>query len=184
MKYGGKHLGADHLIQRLSSRYLKWTAYGLVILLTAILQSLPHFLPVLGSARPTLMVPVTVCIAMFEGPIGGAAAGVFGGVLWDLFSDRLLGFNALILLIICCICGLMSQLFIRNNLISSMLMTAAALFVQGLINWFLNDFLLESSQALFALINFTLPGFFYSLILTPPLYLAVYKVSKLLRNRE
>ncbi len=135
MRYRGK-TGAGHFISRLSSRYIKWTAYGLVILLTSILQSIPNSLPPIGGARPALMVPVVDCIAMFEGPIGGAAAGVGGGILWDLFSDRLLGFNALLLLIICCACGLMSQMLIRNNLVSSMLMTAAALFVQGLINWF------------------------------------------------
>lgn len=183
MKSEGK-TGAGHLISRMSGRYIKWTAYGLVILLTTILQSLPHFLPAVGYAKPILIVPVAVCIAMFEGPVGGAAAGIAGGFLWDLFSDRLLGFNALLLLILCCACGLLSQLLIRNNLLSSTLMTAAALFVQGLLNWFFYDLLLENEQALTALIHFTLPGFFYSLILTPPLYLAVYSVVRFLRSRE
>ncbi|MDD2362463.1 MAG: rod shape-determining protein MreD [Oscillospiraceae bacterium] len=183
MKYRGK-MGAGHFISSLSSRYIKWTAYGIVILLTSILQSLPNFLPPIGGARPALMVPVVVCIAMFEGPVGGAAAGVAGGILWDLFSDRLLGFNALLLLIICCACGLMSQLLIRNNLISSMLMTAAALFIQGLISWFFYDFMFENQQALTALLSLSIPGFFYSLFLTPPIYFVVYSVAKILRNRE
>lgn len=183
MKSGGK-LGASNLINRLSSRYLKWTAYGLVILLASILQSLPNFLPVIGCARPTLIIPIVVCIAMFEGPVGGAAAGVAGGILWDIFSDRLLGFNALLLLIICCACGLMSQLLIRNNLISSMLMAAAALFAHGLIDWFIYDLMLENDQPLNTLLWYTAPGFVYSLLLTPPLYFAVYFVARLLRNRE
>ncbi|HCA30883.1 MAG TPA: rod shape-determining protein MreD [Ruminococcaceae bacterium] len=183
MKYRGR-LGASHLIKRLSSRYLKWTAYGLIILLTTILQSLPHFPPEIGGARPTLIIPVVVCIAMFEGPVGGAAAGVAGGILWDVFSDRLLGFNALLLLIICCICGLLSQLLIRNNLISSMLMAAAALVFHSLIDWFIYDLMLENDQALNVLLWFTLPGFIYSLILTPLLYYVIYSVAKLLRNRE
>ncbi|MDD3692810.1 MAG: rod shape-determining protein MreD [Oscillospiraceae bacterium] len=179
-----ERLNAGRLINRLGSRYLKWTAYGLVILLTIILQSLPRFLPQLLSAKPLLIIPVVVCIAMFEGPVDGAAAGVCGGILWDLFSDRLLGFNALILLILCCACGLMSQLLIRNNLLSTLMMTAATLFVQGILSWFFYDLLLDFENSLTALLYFTLPGIFYTLILTPPIYLAVYAVARILRNRE
>jgi rod shape-determining protein MreD len=177
-------LGASHLINRLSSRYLKWTAYGLILLLTSILQSLPRFLPEIGGSRPILIIPVVVFIAMFEGPVGGASAGIAGGILWDLFSDRLLGFNALLLLIICCACGLMSQLLIRNNLISSMLMTAAALFSHGIIDWFIYDLMLENDQPLNMLLWYTIPSFFYSLILAPLLYLLIYHVSRTLRNLE
>ncbi|NLN81783.1 MAG: rod shape-determining protein MreD [Clostridiales bacterium] len=177
-------LGAGNLIKHLSSRYLKWTAYGLVILLTVILQSLPHFPPEIGNARPSMIIPVVVCIAMFEGPVGGASAGVAGGILWDLFSNRLFGFNALLLLIVCCACGLMSQLLIRNNLISSALMTTAALFIHGMIEWLVYDLGFEGEQAFNALLWFRIPGFFYSLLLTPALYFAVYSVAKLLRNRE
>jgi hypothetical protein len=75
MKDGNKSK-AYHQVQRLSVRYLKGTAYGLVILLTAIIQSLPHALPSFGGARPLLIIPVVVCIAMFEGPVNGAIAGI------------------------------------------------------------------------------------------------------------
>lgn len=183
MKPNGK-LNAGSLINRLGIRYIKWTAYGLVILMTFILQSLPHFIPPVWGVKPFLIVSVTVCIAMFEGPVGGGAAGISGGILWDLFSDRLLGFNALILLILCCACGLLSQLLIRNNLLSSSIMVAASLVVQGLINWFFYDFMFNYSQSLTALLHFTLPGILYTLILTPPVYIAVYAVARLLRNRE
>lgn len=171
-------------IERLSSRYLKWAAYGLVILLACILQSLPRLFPAVGGAHPLLVVPVVVCIAMFEGPIGGAAAGIAGGILWDLFSVRLLGYNALMLMMICCFCGLMAQLLIRNNLLSSMLMTAAALLVQGLLDWFFNHVLISQPEPLYALTHITLPNMAYSLILTPLLYWIVYRVARALRKRE
>lgn len=171
-------------IQRLSSRYLKWTAYGVVILLSTILQSLPRLFPSVGGSHPILVIPVVVCIAMFEGPIGGAAAGIAGGILWDLFSDRLLGFNALLLLFICCACGLMAQLLIRNNLLSSLLMTAAALFSQGILDWFFNVVLLSESEPVYILLHLTLPNMLYSFVLTPIIYFIVYAMARKLRNRE
>ncbi|HQD37347.1 MAG: rod shape-determining protein MreD [Clostridiales bacterium] len=177
-------LGASRLINKLGKRYLKWTAYGLILLIASIAQSLPRFLPEIGSARPVLIIPIAVFIAMFEGPVGGASAGVAGGILWDLFSDRLFGFNALLLLIICCACGLMSQLLIRNNLISSMLMAAAALFTHGIIDWFIYDLMLENDQPLRVLLWCTLPGFVYSLAIAPLLYLLIYHAARRLRNIE
>lgn len=179
-----KRLNAGRQMNALSQRYLKWTAYGLVLLVTAIMQSLPHFLPALGGARPLLLIPVTVCIAMFEGPVGGAAAGVAGGILWDLFSDRLLGSNALLLMILCCACGLLSQLLIRNNFISSSIMTACVLVVHGLADWFFYEVLTQHDEMVYALFHFTLPAIGYSLVLTPLVYFAVYAVSRMLRNRE
>lgn len=171
-------------MQRLSIRYLKWTVYGLLLLLACILQSLPHLFPSFGGSRPLLVIPVAVCIAMFEGPIGGAAAGIAGGILWDLFSDRLLGFNALLLLFICGACGLLAQLLIRNNLISSLLMTAAALITQGVLDWFFNVVLVSQPEPIYALLHFTLPDMLYSLILTTPIYFIVYAAARKLRKRE
>lgn len=169
---------------RMSSRYLKWTVYGLILILTSVLQSLPDFPPRIFGVRPILMVTVTVCIAMFEGPVGGAAAGVAGGLLWDLFSDRLLGFNAFLLLIICCICGLLSQLLIRNNLLSSSLMAAAALFVQGIADWFFNYVLPSQSEPFYALFRLALPTVLYSLAVTPLLYIGIYAAKKFLLKHD
>ncbi len=168
----------------LSKDYLKWAAYGLILILTTIVQALPHGLPTIAGGRPLLMIPVVVCIAMFEGPVDGAIAGMAGGLLWDLFSDRLLGFNALILLILCCACGLLSQLLIRNNLISSMLMVCASLIVQGVLDWFFNHVLVRQPEPLYALLHLTIPRIVYTLVLTPLLYLVVYAVCRFLRSHN
>jgi len=116
-------VGSRNPLQRLSRRYLTWTAYGLLIVAAVILQSLPRGLPVIGGVRPVLIVPLVVCAAMYEGPVGGAAAGIAAGLLWDMFSDRLLGFHALLLLIVGCACGLLVRLLIRNNLLSALLLS-------------------------------------------------------------
>lgn len=123
-------------MRKLSDRYLQWTAYGLLILLTILVQATPKLLPAVFGARPLLIVPLVVCIAMFVGPIGGASAGIAGGILWDLYADRLLGFNALLLLFIGCACGLLVRLLMRNNLLTAMLLSAAALLFQGFMDWF------------------------------------------------
>ena len=115
-------------VPRLAGRYIKWTAYGLLILLFSTPQPTPR------------LIPLTVCIAMYAGPVGGAAAGIAGGFLWDLYSDRLLGFNALLLLAVGCACGLLVRLLLRNNLLSALLLVGGALLFQGLADWFFTVF--------------------------------------------
>lgn len=86
-------------------------------------------------------------------PVGGAAAGVAAGLLWDMYSTRLLGFNALLLLVIGCACGLLVRLLIRNNLLSAMLLTAAALVIQGVADWLGNYVILVIPDAGFVLLH-------------------------------
>lgn len=121
---------------------------------------------------------------MFTGPIGGAAAGIAGGLLWDLYSDRLLGFNAIVLLIICCACGLLVRLLIRNNLLSALLLAAGALLFQGLMDWFFNYVLLRGSEPWYMLLHLTLPNALYTLILSPLLYGLTRLIAHILRKRE
>lgn len=179
----GKKLNGNEQMRRLQGRYLKWTAYGLMILLACILQSTPHLFTILG-ARPLLIVPVVISIAMFTGPVGGAAAGIAGGLLWDLYADRLLGFNALLLLILGCACGLLVHVLIRNNLLSAMLLIGGALLVQCLADWFFNHVLLGLDHPFYLLLHQVLPNMAYTLIVAPLLYGLTLLIARLLRRRE
>ena len=180
---GGKLKEKDPM-RRLGTRYLKWTAYGLLILLACIVQAAPRMIPSIAGARPLLIIPMVVCIAMFVGPVGGGAAGVAGGLLWDMFADRLLGFNALLLLCIGCAAGLLVRLLIRNNLLSALLLCAAALLLQGMADWFFTYVLMAEREPLFVLIHQILPNMLYSLVVSAPLYGIALLTARILRNRE
>ena len=167
------HIGSHNPMPKLGRRYLKWTAYGLILLLALLLQSAPHLFPVVAGGRPVLLLPLAVAIAMFEGPVGGAAAGVAAGLLWDLFSSRLLGFNALILLFV-----------MRNNLLSFLMLTGGTLVIQGILDWFVNHVLVSQAEPVYTLLHILLPNAVYTLALSPLLYAAVYGTARLLRRRE
>lgn len=179
-----KPLKDPNPLPRLGHRYLEWTAYGLLILLAYLLQSTPRLLPAVFGARPLLMIPMTVAVAMFTGPVGGAAAGIACGLLWDLHSTRLLGFNALILMAIGCAAGLLVQLLIRNNLLSSLLLTLPALLLQGSLDWAFNYVLLAREGTIFWLLRGILPDLLYTLAVSPLVYGAVLLAARLLKRRE
>ena len=157
---------------------------GLLILGAGLLQMAPRVFPAVFGARPLLLIPIVVSIAMFEGPVGGAAAGIAGGLLWDLYADRLFGFSALFLMAICCACGLLVRLLIRNNLLSALLLVTGSLLVQGLSDWCFNFVLFKEEELLFLLLYHVLPAMAYTLALSPLVYGLVYGITRVLRNRE
>ena len=116
--------------------------------------------------------------------LGGAAAGIACGILWDLYGARLLGFNALLLLVTGCLCGLLITLLMRNNLLTALLLSAAALLFVGLMNWLCYTVLLAEPEPGFILVRRILPSLAYSFVLTPLLYGGTFLTARILKRRE
>lgn len=167
---------------RLNSRVVEVLAYGLLILILGLWQAAPRGWPVIGGGRPLLLVPLVAAVAMFAGPVGGGAAGVAAGLLWDMYSNRLFGFNALVLLIIGCAVGLLVRLLLRNNVLSAFLLTAGSVVAQALVDW-LCYYLLPGREGVLLLLQRTvLPNVVYTLVLALPIYGLVRFVTKILKK--
>ena len=164
-------------------KYVRWTAYGLLLLVAFLLQSAPHALEI-GRTKPLLLVPLVVAIGLFTGPVGGGAAGAVAGFLWDLYADRLPGFHGLLLLCIGCVSGLLVVLLMRNNLLTATLLCAGALFLQILYDWGLSYCLYGGDRPFAALWGTYLPTAGYTLLVSPLLYIAAFGVTRFFRKRD
>ena len=169
---------------RLHNHAIEALVYGLLILLLGMWQQAPHGWPTIVGGRPLLLVPLVAAIAMFTGPVGGAAAGVGAGLLWDLYSTRLFGFNALVLLAIGCAVGLLVRLLLRNNPLSALLLTSGSVVAQTIVSWLCTDLLPGKDGVLLLLWRTVLPNTVYTLVLCLPVYLLVRGVTKALKKRE
>ena len=170
------------LTARINRLYLRWVAYGLILLFVSLLQAAPRLFPAFFGAHPVPLVPFVVCIAMFEGPMVGAAFGVGGGLLWALYADRLFGFDALLLLAIGCMCGLLVQVFLRKNWLTSLLLNGAVLLLYVLVDWLLRYVLFRNAEAVYALLHILLPNALYTFILSPLVYVLIYRVARSMRE--
>ena len=101
-----------------------------------------------------------------------------------MYADRLFGFSALFLMAICCACGLLVRLLIRNNLLSAMLLFSGALLTQGLMDWFFNYVLWMKEDPLYMLGRMLLPDMAYTLVVSPLLYGLTLLIAKTLRKRD
>lgn len=169
---------------KVDKMYLRWFAYGLILLLVSVLQCAPRVFPAIGGAHPVPLIPMVVCIAMFEGPLTGAGVGVGAGILWAVYTDRLFGFDALLLLVTGCVCGLLVQVLIRNNWMSALLLNGTVLVAYTLIDWLVRFVLFADEGALFALWYILLPNMLYTFALYPLIYWIAYRVARGLRETE
>ena len=159
-------------------KMLKWAIYTVIVLLTAVFQGTPHFLPVITSVMPLIVIPCVITIAMFEGETAGAAFGIFGGLLWDIENGRVFGFNAFFLMLMCVLVSLLIQNLFRNTIVSCVLFCACAAFIQQVVTWFFFVYLAGSEQFLVSLFRIILPTVAYTVLFELLFYFLIKYINK------
>lgn len=158
-----------------AKRYL---IYALIIFASHIFQNTLCIFPELFSVRPILLISATVCIAMFEGEIVGAGAGLFAGLLWDTVTVTADGYNALYLTVACAVCGVLLRILMRNNIVTFTMMNSAitVIYVLTYILFFISVRGIGGEGYLF--LRYYLPMIIYTLILTPLWYILIRTVYR------
>lgn len=100
--------------RRSRSQLLKWGCYVLALFVCAALQTTPGLFQ-LGEAKPLLVLPLCLAVAVFEGEFAGALLGAVGGLLWDCTAGRTVGMLALELLLLCFAVSVLVQLYLQVN---------------------------------------------------------------------
>ena len=151
----------------LSRVRLKWVAYGLELFLIYIIQSTPNLLPSFLGVKPLLLVVFAISISMFEGENSAMWVGLAAGALMDLSSSRVFGFNTLLLMIVCYVCGVLVVFLMRNNIVSAMVLGTAGLLLIGLLRWFFFYALWGDTKTGYYLYAIMLPQVVYSAAAMP-----------------
>ncbi len=79
----------------------------------AALQTTPGLFQ-LGQAKPLLMLPLCLAVAVYEGEFAGALLGTVGGLLWDYTAGRTVGMLALEMLLLCFAVSVLVQLYLQS----------------------------------------------------------------------
>ena len=167
-----------------SQNVLSWILYGVSAFLLFLTQMAPRFFPVIMNARPMPLILLVVCVAMFEGPYMGAGIGVIAGLLWDLYSFRVFGLHAFLLMAIAVMVGLLVQWILRANFISGMLLCVSGVLTHSLMEWLVCYALFMHSETWTVAVKVYLPNALYTVLLAPIMYGAVLLLARFLRRRK
>lgn len=155
---------------------LKWVLYSVLLLLFYALQTTPGLFQIFG-AKPVLILSLAVCVSMYEGVMSSAMFSMVAGLLWDISSDKLFGFNGLIFLC----CGLMISLlciyFLHTKLWNSLLFCGVTLLLQGLLDYAFYYAMWNLDHSYLILTRTILPNAAYTLAVTPLVFLLIRQVE-------
>ena len=149
--------------RRNRSQLLKWGCYVLALFVGAALQTTPGLFQ-LGEAKPLLILPFCLAVAVFEGEFAGALFGVVGGLLWDYTAGRTVGMLALELLLLCFAVSVLVQLYLQANPANFTIIAAATAVGVLSLDWLFFYYMPGYSQAGLRYLTFVLP----SAVLTIP----------------
>lgn len=153
------------------------TAFAVLIVFTAVLQNTGGLFPKIFGAGAMLLVPLTVCIAMFENDVGGMMFGLLSGVIWDFYSPYTDGFYAIILIAAGYAGSFLIARYMRNNVVTATVYCAVASFLCATL-YFLIFILSKSGEgAGRAYLRFYLVSVIYTVLLTPLYYFFVRMIA-------
>ena len=170
------------MIRIFNPKSLKWTAYILLFLALYLLQFTPGLFPQIAGIRPVFLVQAVVMIAMLDGDLNGAVTGIVAGLLWDFGSNRIIGFNAILLMLIGCVCGLLITYLMRINLITALILCGSAIFLVELCDWFFYYVIWGYENSIFVFFRYYFPTMIFSALLIPCYFYGIRKILSRLIN--
>ena len=165
------------------NKLIRYLAYVLELLVLFMLQETPGLLPSIFGARPVLLFPAVVAIAMLEPEVPALLFGVGGGLFCDFGLSGMLGFHALVLGVLCFFISLVIRAYLQNNMATAILTGVWSIGLVVLAQWFFLYFFQYSYPA-YALTHHYLPKYFYTLLFLPLLYLLNRGLSQALGAQE
>ena len=152
------------------NKILRYTSYGIEVLLFYILQGVPNLIPEIFGGRPLLLIPLAICIACFEEEIPAMAFGVACGVMMDIGTGTHIGFYTITMTIICFFLGYFSDNYFNTKLLS--VLALAVIIIPVLISMeFLFFYILKGYEGVgYYYLHHTLATAGYTFVTTPVFY--------------
>ena len=128
--------------------------------------------------RPIWVLPFAVAISMCEDVVSAAVFGSLSGLLCDLGSQALFGFNGLLVLCGCVTISLLSFFLIKVNWKSASLLGGALAVVRALLEFFFFYLIWGYENIQLVFIHSVLPMLVYTTALMPLFLLLVRKIKE------
>ncbi len=156
----------------------------LLVLLCYVLQCTLFSRLALASIKPNLMLIVTASVGFMRGTKDGMLTGFFAGLLMDIQFGAILGFYALIYLLIGYVNGLFEQMYFYEDIKLPLVLTAASEFAYGLVVYVLMFLLRSEFNFLHYFSHIIIPELIYTIVVTLGVYPLILFINRKLEAEE
>ncbi len=173
MDYISKLGGKNTVIRR--------TLLVILILITFSFQQTGGLFPELFGAKAMLLIPLTVCISMFEREFAGIFFGLLAGASMDAFSSQSMIFNSLFFTVAGFAAGSLITYLMRNNLLCAGLLTAVFAIIYTSLNFIIYYSPTLGASPVYVYFRYYFASAIFTVILTPVYYFMIRAISKHLK---
>ncbi len=168
--------------RRISSRekrnlVIRWVLYALIILFCYVTATAGSF------RKPLLLIPVALCIASYAREHTALLIGLLCGFLLDITCGKLLGFNALILMLMCTGISLLYKHYLMHRVLNFLFLNAVGTLIQGGLDFFFYYAIWDYSNVSRIFTHHIVPCCLYTIISSLVVYIIIHNINRLLRPR-
>lgn len=146
---------------------VQWVILGLLALLC-------YFLMTSGSfVKPLLLIPLALCVSAQVSEIQATAVGVAAGLLMDIACGKLLGYNAVWMVMCCVAVSLLHSYYLREKLLNILALTAVCTAVQGYLDFMFYYAIWGHENVSLVYMHVMLPSGIMTIIGTIPIWFLV-----------
>ncbi len=131
-----------------------------------------------SMVKPLLLLPLALCIASHTGEMQAMAVGTVSGLLLDIVMGKLVGYNAIWMVVSCVAVSLLYNYLLRQKLLNILALSALCTFVQGYLDYVFYYAIWEYEDVHLIYADVILPSCIYTVISTIPIYFIVKWIAK------
>lgn len=155
-----------------------------IILVCFLLESTVFQGLALGSVTPNLLIVVTSSFGFMRGKKEGMMVGFLSGLLVDIMFNDLIGFYALIYMVLGYLNGFFRKIFYDDDIKLPLILIAASDFVYGNVVCIFMFVMRSKFHYLYYLKNIIIPELIYTILVTIVLYQVILYINKKLEAEE
>lgn len=154
---------------------------AVLVLITYLFQNTGGLFPAPAGIHANLLIPLVVCIAMFEREFAGLFYGLFAGAMLDAFSSNTICYNAIMFTVIGFAAGALITYVMRNNLVCAAMLTTISAFLYNTLYFIFYCAFDGGDNQLFVYFRYFFLSVIYTVIFTPLYYLIIRAAVKKLK---
>lgn len=147
--------------------------FALIIAAAATLQSTKGLVPKINEVSAFILIPLVVCIALFEKSVPSLLFGAFAGIMWDMYSVTADGFFSVVLTATGFLTAIVILFFMRNNIMTALILSIVSTFFCNTLYWFNFVLMADSTSSFYIYLRYYLPSVLYTSVFTFVFYYTI-----------
>jgi rod shape-determining protein MreD len=169
-------------MKKMKAKRAALTAVILIICYLVQCTLFPHL--TLASIKPNLLIIITAAFGFMRGSREGMLVGFFSGLLIDIQFGDILGFYALIYLLMGFINGLFQQMYYDEDIKLPLALIASSEFLYGLVIYLLMFMLRSEFRFVYYLSHNIIPELIYTIVAALAIYPFILYLNRKLEAEE